>query len=291
MNKREKKSKNKINYWVLILVITLALILVLSRARRASRRTIYKPPAVERTAEKYNTCEHPAKQIAMNDMQEIEKKYLLGKIDPSKSDNMVLIDNRYASREGMFMHKEAYRAFLQMHEAAANDGIDLVIISAIRTFDNQKRIWENKWNGIQKLHGDIYATNITNPVKRAKEILRFSAMPGTSRHHWGTDVDLNSLQNSYFKSGEGKKVYLWLKNNAGSYGFCQPYTPHGQKRGGGYEEEKWHWSYLPVAHNYLESFLNIIDYDHIKGFDGCETAKELDVINHYVKEIDPSCML
>jgi len=49
-------------------------------------------------------------------------------------------------------------------------------------------------------------------------------MPGTSRHHWGTDVDLFSLDNKFFESGDGKIWYSWMVQNAAKYGFCQPYT-------------------------------------------------------------------
>ncbi len=282
-----KKSKNKINYWLLFLIILLAVILVLSRARRSSRRAIYRPPATELQTKDYK--DKAITDTIMDDLPDVSKDYLLGKIMPAQSDLMVSVKSELASREGMYMHKDAYEAFIDMHEAAMKDGINLVVISALRTFDHQKRIWENKWNGRQKLFGDIYATDIDCDVERAKEILRFSAMPGTSRHHWGADIDLNSLQNSYFESGYGEQVYKWLKKNAGAFGFCQPYTPHGQSRGGGYEEEKWHWSYMPVAKHYLEAYKNIVSYDDIAGFDGYITASKLNVIKSYVMDIDPAC--
>ncbi|NJK84501.1 MAG: M15 family metallopeptidase [Saprospiraceae bacterium] len=49
------------------------------------------------------------------------------------------------------------------------------------------------------------AATTPNPQERALKILKYSSMPGTSRHHWGTDIDLNSFSNSYFEQGEGKK--------------------------------------------------------------------------------------
>lgn len=214
------------------------------------------------------------------------KDLLLGRIDPAASEDFVLIGNRYASREGMYMLRDAYEAFLEMHAAAAADGISLTIISAMRTFNHQKRIWENKWNGRQTLHGNIRATDIADPVERALEILRFSAMPGTSRHHWGTDIDINNLNNSYFGSGRGKREYDWLVANASRFGFCQPYTAHGTNRRGGYEEEKWHWSYVPVSSQYLRAYMDAISYDDIKGFDGWDTAKEIGVIERYVMEVN-----
>jgi zinc D-Ala-D-Ala carboxypeptidase len=237
----------------------------------------YKEPNIIRNSQ----LATPNPQLPMTP----SKDQLLGRIDPAASADFVLIGNRYASREGMYMHKEVYKAFLEMHAAAASDGISLTIISAMRTFNHQKRIWENKWRGRQVLHGNIRATDFADPVERALEILRFSAMPGTSRHHWGTDIDINNLNNSYFASGKGKREYDWLVANAGKFGFCQPYTAHGTNREGGYEEEKWHWSYMPVSAQYLRTYIDAISYDDIKGFDGWETAAQIDVIGGYVKEV------
>jgi len=50
-------------------------------------------------------------------------------------------------------------------------------------------------------------------------------MPTASRHHWGTDVDINSVDPDYFLNGTGLQEYEWLKKNAYKYGFCQPYSP------------------------------------------------------------------
>ena len=113
-----------------------------------------------------------------------------------------------------------------MYDAAKKEGITLKIISATRNFATQKIIWEGKWTG-KRLHEskENLAKTIPNPTERAIKILRWSSMPGTSRHHWGTDIDLNKLNNSYFEKGEGLKIYNWLIANASSFGFCQPYSP------------------------------------------------------------------
>ncbi len=219
------------------------------------------------------------------EIMDITKDMLLGKIDPAVNDDFSLIDSRYANRRGMYMQREAYEAFLLMHAAAASDGIALTIVSAMRTFDHQRRIWNDKWHGRQILHGNIRATSINDPVQRALEILRFSAMPGTSRHHWGTDIDINNLKNSYFASGRGKNEYDWLVANAGRFGFCQPYTAHGTARNGGYEEEKWHWSYEPVSSQYLRAYIETVSYEDITGFDGWDTAAQIGVIEQYVREV------
>ncbi|TVR39817.1 MAG: D-alanyl-D-alanine carboxypeptidase family protein [Bacteroidia bacterium] len=285
-----KKKKKKLNWQqlvVIILLLLLAFLLIFSRGQRAARRVSF--PLSEQAGEMRDHYQ----QTAMNNNHipsiHVTRDMILGHIDPAGDLLFSAVDPAYASRAGMFMRSEAYEAFLAMRDAAARDGVTLTILSATRPFDHQKRIWENKWHGRQVLHGNIMATDIPDPVERAREILRFSAMPGTSRHHWGTDIDLNSLQNSYFESGEGKAVYLWLQEHAGRFGFCQPYTAHGDRRDGGYEEEKWHWSYRPVSKQFLAAFEEKISYEDIRGFDGAETAEGLRVIERYVLDISGDC--
>jgi zinc D-Ala-D-Ala carboxypeptidase len=220
-----------------------------------------------------------------------DKAILLGKLSGVQQDSMLMAVGRgYGNRDGLLMHKEAFQAFVRMHAEAKQQGVELTIISAFRNFEHQKRIWENKWNGRQILSGNKKATDISNPVERSLEILRFSSMPGTSRHHWGTDIDINSLNNSYFNTGRGKREYQWLIENANRFGFYQPYTHRNLRNNRGYEEEKWHWSYLPIAATYLDAYQQLVRYSDLTGFDGCHTASEIDIINHYVLAIDQLCL-
>jgi LAS superfamily LD-carboxypeptidase LdcB len=115
-------------------------------------------------------------------------------------------------------------------------------------------------------------------------------MPGTSRHHWGTDIDLNAFTNTYFESGAGYKIYQWLLTNAASYGFCQPYTKKGVNRPSGYEEEKWHWSYLPISVALTQQAAQTLTDDQIKGFKGAEVAETIKVVQNYVLGIEPRCL-
>jgi D-alanyl-D-alanine carboxypeptidase len=106
----------------------------------------------------------------------------------------------------LYLRKETYEAFLKMHAAAKADGIQLVVRSATRNFNYQKRIWEGKWNGQRKIAGNQNAAKAyPDPVQRALKILEYSSMPGSSRHHWGTDLDLNAFNNEWFEKGIGKK--------------------------------------------------------------------------------------
>lgn len=289
---RKNKSANKKSNILIVLVLILAVLFVSSRACILTRKNMNHSGITSEITLQQNTNSliiH--KEEPMPEISQSEKNILLGKLSRLQRDSLLNpIGRKYASRDGMFMQREAYNAFLEMHDAAMEDGVELIIVSAFRDFDHQKRIWNNKWSGQQVLSGNIYATDISNPVERAREILRFSAMPGTSRHHWGTDIDLNSLNNRYFESGKGKKEYEWLVKNASKFGFCQPYTPKGAGRESGYEEEKWHWSYMPVSATYLSNYPQIVTYDDIIGFDGWETARLLYIMEHYVLSVNEDCM-
>lgn len=217
--------------------------------------------------------------------QTIDKNYLLGKFDPATHPQFVKLSDQHAqgSAKGGFLRKETYEAFIKMSDAARKDGIELIIISATRNFDSQKRIWENKWEGRTMVEGKNLTT-VKDTKERARLILLYSSMPSTSRHHWGTDMDLNSLENSFFESGQGLKIYEWLTTHAAEYGFCQPYTSKTKGRTG-YEEEKWHWSYLPLSGQLLNEYKKSVTYKDIKGFAGSEVASSINVIKYYVSGI------
>ncbi len=224
-------------------------------------------------------------------MKELTKdqSYLMGKFNPSTHPDFVVMNTTHTSGRGMYLRKDAYEAFKEMFTAAKNDGIDLRIISATRPFSHQKNIWEGKWNGSRKVDGKNLAKTFPWGSDRAKKILEYSSMPGTSRHHWGTDIDLNKLQNSYFESGYGKNVYLWLKDNAPRFGFRQPYTAKDSNRPNGYNEEKWHWSYVPVSVPLTRQYAQLLQNGSIEGFDGSEFAKEIDMVKNYVLGVAPDC--
>ena len=222
-----------------------------------------------------------ASSIALQ-AQPVDKNYLLGKFDPATHPQFVKLADEHTrgSGRGAYLRKETYAAFIKMSDAARKEGVELTIISATRNFESQKRIWENKWNGKVLVEGKNLTT-VTDLKERARLILLYSSMPSTSRHHWGTDMDLNALENSYFDSGEGLKIYSWLKTHAGEYGFCQPYTSKDTGRTG-YEEERWHWSYLPLSGDLLDQYQKQVNYEDITGFEGSKVAKPMGVIRNYV---------
>ena len=114
-------------------------------------------------------------------------------------------------------------------------------------------------------------------------------MPGTSRHHWGTDIDVNSFDNEYFAKDEGLRLYEWLLTHGPEFGFCQPYNAKTNGRSG-YEEEKWHWSYMPLSTALTQYCSSQINNDMIQDFEGSSTAKEIDVVQNYILGINPQCL-
>ncbi len=209
--------------------------------------------------------------------QHVTKAELLGQFDPSEHPDFVKIDAAYTTKSDIYMRREAYAAFELMYAAAAADGIHLKIISATRNFDYQKGIWERKWGRTRYMGWADFA--------KAKDILTYSSMPGSSRHHWGTDIDLNALSNDWFSTGEGKQIYDWLTENGPSFGFWQVYTPKDDGRLG-YNEEKWHWSYLPLATSYLQTYNDSVQAVDIRRFRGAELADSLRIISDYVNGIE-----
>lgn len=205
--------------------------------------------------------------------------HLLGTFNYSKDPFFTSVATEHCSKP-TYLQRETYKKFKEMYDAAKNDGISLKIISGTRNFYEQKSIWERKWN---------INIKTMDSLKAAKTILLYSSMPSTSRHHWGTDIDINSLENSYFASGKGLKEYNWLIKNAATFGFCQVYSDKKNSDRIGYEMEKWHWSYIPISAKYLEKYKELITYKHFKGFQASELAPALRLIEDYVNGIDRGC--
>lgn len=156
------------------------------------------------------------------------------------------------------LHKEVMAPFLAMRAAAATDGIDLVAVSSFRDFDRQLAIWNGKFRGerpMQDRDGRALAAGTLTPAERVTAILWWSAMPGASRHHWGTDFDVMDLAAvpvgfrvqmvpaEYAPGGPFHRLTTWLDRHMHAFGFFRPYTTDR----GGVSPEAWHLSYAPVA--------------------------------------------
>jgi zinc D-Ala-D-Ala carboxypeptidase len=202
------------------------------------------------------------------------KKDLLGKLDPSEHTDFQRVPSKFAAKSEEYLRHDALQAFLKMAEAAKKAGFDLLIVSGTRNYDYQLGIWNRKW---ENLSGKAEA--------RAKSITTYSSMPGTSRHHWGTDIDIYSVDPAAFEGGYGARLYAWLDAHAWEYGYFQPYKNERAGRKG-YKDEKWHWSYYPTASKLLKAFNKVVNETDIHGFDGAELYEKLQIKTYYVNGIE-----
>ena len=163
--------------------------------------------------------------------------------------------------DGHRLQSEVVRALTALQSDARNAGFELAIASSFRPFCRQLAIWNGKVDGTRPIHDDQGRPVSIQSLSRTEQlhaILRFSALPGTSRHHWGTDLDVYDsaavppeypLQLSPAEVAAGgvfDRLHCWLDARlaAGeSHGFFRPY---GKDRGG-VAPERWHLSYAPLS--------------------------------------------
>ncbi len=220
-----------------------------------------------------------------------QRTYLMGHFDQTTREDFVQIPPEYIMGPNkMYLRQETFDAYIEMYTAAIAEGIRLKVASATRNFDYQAEIWNNKWSGSRIVDGMDLSVSFPDGVERFKKILEYSAVPGASRHHWGTEIDINGADPIYFNTEKGMAEYDWMVKNAQKFGFCQTYNLKGSSRPTGYNEEKWHWSYLPLSRDFTKQYKNLIRNENIKGFLGDEYAPKLNIIKDYVVSINPECL-
>jgi len=167
----------------------------------------------------------------------------------------------------MFLHRCVRADWRALQQAAREEGFDLQAVSAFRPFSRQLDIWNAKARGeraVLDARGVPIDLAGLNPAQRLWAILRWSALPGASRHHWGTDIDVidraavdcdyrvQLVDDEVYGDGPFVALHNWLDSLIGqnrAYGFYRPYTPQqGQgKSSGGVAPERWHLSHRPTA--------------------------------------------
>ena len=156
------------------------------------------------------------------------------------------------------LHAAVVGPFLAMRDAAMRAGFDLAPVSSFRDFERQRAIWNAKYRGerpARDRRGRPVRMTALDPGARVETILLWSALPGASRHHWGSDIDVADggviaagheprLEVEEFRrGGPFAALSAWLGANMQRFGFYRPYTRRGQ----GVQPEAWHLSYAPVS--------------------------------------------
>ena len=185
-------------------------------------------------------------------------EYLTGRYHPDlvpiKNSNMLL------------GHHEMIDDLAELTTSLKKSGFDLFVISGFRNHLDQLRIWNEKVEGKRALldsEGSQLDVNTLSDEAIVDHICRWSAIPGASRHHWGTDLDVicqKSLPSKDYQvkltpeevndDGIFGKFHMKLDEILPETNFFRPYAEDL----GGVAPERWHLSYSPIATALLEKY-------------------------------------
>ena len=175
--------------------------------------------------------------------------------------------------EGINLRPEAHEAFVRMKRAAYQDGIDISVVSSYRNYERQRAIFERKYIEFTDQDG-------MEPLAAIDKIIEYSTIPGTSRHHWGTDVDLIDASkpaegdvldpDKFLEGGPFADFLQWMQARSQDFGFYLVYTNNAKRRG--FKYEPWHYSYAPLSIPMLSQYrgINLVKLMEKEDFLGAE---------------------
>ena len=213
-------------------------------------------------------------------------------------------------RPNVWLHQDCLSSFNQLKEEAEKNGYDIQIVSSFRSFYRQKEIWQMKALGEKTLldkRGNPLDFKQLKPQDIVEAILRWSAFPGASRHHWGCDFDVidgNAIADPNYQiqltpseveaGGVFADFHQWLDEIIPydlSFGFFRPYDEDL----GGVSPEKWHLSYAPLSQNYQKSFTfevfkKLLEINELKDLAYLEIIKEKkeDIFERFIQNTTPA---
>ncbi|MDH5559328.1 MAG: M15 family metallopeptidase [Deltaproteobacteria bacterium] len=156
------------------------------------------------------------------------------------------------------VQKDTAAAFLEMRAQASKEGFQIHPVSSFRDFKTQLKIWNQKAKGERPLFGSDgkpleFSKMTASEILYA--ILGWSALPGASRHHWGSEIDVIDLSklkegdqvellpHEVLQGGSFFPMHQWLDEHAEKFGFFRPYKTDRD----GVFPELWHLSYAPIS--------------------------------------------
>jgi len=176
-----------------------------------------------------------------------------------------LVDYEQQSKQNFLIHQAVESDLNQLLIAAKSDDIEISIISSYRSFERQLSIWNEKWQGYRQVfsrHGRPLNIAQMSDMEKYKAISLWSALPGLSRHHWGTDLDIFSasaisqghkvelIPEEFSTKGVCSELNNWLEKNLSKYGFFRPYLNYQQ----GVSAEAWHISHISTSDQILKNY-------------------------------------
>ncbi len=132
----------------------------------------------------------------MTTQMKISSKTIFGKDEK----NLVTFDGEIK------LHKDVLHPLFLLKERLLKKNIDLDVVSSYRSYERQLIIWNEKVEGKREIVDEdgktILDAKKLSPRELLFKILKWSAIPGFSRHHWGTDFDVfdkNAILNENYK--------------------------------------------------------------------------------------------
>lgn len=231
----EKKSISKVSIIIFAVLIAAIVIGCVSVGKKASKD---KQKDAEKTVSVSETTEPPTKENTTE-----ENPHTVTVVDGiTYVDGIMVVNKTYSLPEDYEpgTDSEARKAFNEMREDAEEEDISLWIRSSFRSYETQEELY------------DRYAER-----DGKDEADRYSARPGYSEHQSGLAFDVNSIDDEFENTPEGK----WLAENCWKYGFIIRY-PKDKEEVTGYMYEPWHIRYLgkDVAEKVYESGLTLEEY-------------------------------
>ncbi len=158
---------------------------------------------------------------------------------------------------GFLINKNIVEPLEALCKAAYRQGFKLALLSGYRNYQRQCEIWDLKNCGERVILDEQGSAilEFSSQQEKLTKISRWSALPGMSRHHWGTDIDIFSaaaiengyhvqlLEKEFSADGPCAELETWLTQNLQQFSFFRPY----QIDSGGIAPEPWHISYQPIA--------------------------------------------
>jgi len=188
---------------------------------------------------------------------------------------------------GFLFETQTALAIERLAKRAELNGFELGIVSSYRDYEKQKNIWNAKAQGKRVLlddHGTPLDYQQLSPDEIVAAIMRWSAFPGASRHHWGTDLDVfdrSAVSEDYQVQltpdevdGVFSPFYMWLEGMIAAddcEGFIRPYEIDR----GGVAPEAWHLSFTPSAKKYENYYSLDFFLSHLKE---CHDVKFVDIV-------------
>ncbi|WP_165727389.1 M15 family metallopeptidase [Pseudoalteromonas sp. 31A1] len=184
-------------------------------------------------------------------------------------------DTHLADIQNHRLHSAITSDFLELQSAAKKAGFELTIASSFRDFNRQSIIWDNKFLGIRPVFNkqqEIVDLTKLSDSDKCIAIMLYSALPGASRHHLGTDLDvfdkaavsddykLQLTPDEYQQGGPFAPLSNWLDTHLAKFGFYRPY----QHDLGGVAPELWHISHIKQSQLLVNTLSEQVLFECIK---------------------------